>query len=273
MLPLILISDNDSKDIYNSVLKYKILTQCHDVQIFEYYVNSNADKVNNAASYILLHEHHFPENTVFFVEVNTAENIESQKILLIHYHQKWILTPDNGIIGLLDKEKIKHIFCWEETIQTSFYGIHEMLNALKNLVNSRFLVSKDFSKISFEKCKKLYWNSKIERELNNKEKNIVLPLLYTDSYHNLIFNFKKQEYEQYIQEYNVEIKLPLGDVIKTIHSTYNQKNTNEPVAVFNDAGYLEIAINGAALAPLVVTQDIYTGTNFSILLHLKPKQK
>ncbi|GIV29220.1 MAG: hypothetical protein KatS3mg028_0286 [Bacteroidia bacterium] len=272
MLPLILISDNTPEDIYNSVLKYHLLSKIPHAGIFEYYVRSSmSEALYHAAAYILLNEHYFEKNTVFFIEINISEQIQQQKILLIQYNTKWILTPNNGITGLLEQEKIKQIYFWKEYITTSFYAKNEMLNALKNFVFSNFEITKDFTPISYEECKKTYRPSITENIISEKEKNLIIPALYIDSYQNLICLFKKKDYEHYSKDYDITIKLPLSEKITTIQNTYNQQPSDQTIALFNDAGYLEIAVNGGHLSSLVLDRNIFTGTSTSILLNLKKK--
>ncbi|RME19767.1 MAG: hypothetical protein D6799_00590 [Bacteroidetes bacterium] len=273
MLPVILISDNTPQDIYNSVLKYHILSKIPQAGIFEYYYvhPSVHEAPYHAAAYILLNEHHFEKNTVFFVEINTPEQTEHQKILLIEYDTKWIFTPNNGITGLLEKEKINRIYFWKEYITTSFYAKNEMLNALQNLILSNFEVTNDFQPISYEECKKIYRPSITEKIINEKEKNLIVPALYIDSYQNLICFFKKKDYEHYSKDYDITIKLPLSEKITAIHSTYNQQPSDQPIALFNDAGYLEIAINGGHFSSLMLDKNIFTGISAFILLNLKKK--
>lgn len=272
MHPLILISDNNSHDIYNSILKFSIVSQCPVVHILEYYTGSDLNKINKSAAYILLNEYQFTTNSVFYIEVNASRKILHQKILLIQYEDKWILTPDNGILGLLENEKVKKIYYWKEYIQSGFYAKNEMLNGLKSLIDSKFKVNNEFESITYEVCERLHWPSIIERKSENGEKKLIVPLLYVDSYQNLIFKFRKSEFEKYTHTYDISIQLPLGEKINHIQSVYNQTDSNELLAIFNDAGYLEIAVNGGNLAPLIVNKDIYYDSSHSIILTLKPKK-
>ncbi len=272
MLPLLIISDNNNEDVYFSLLKYSIWRAVPDVYIFEYCVSKSADKINKAAAYILLNEHSFSENSVFYIEVNIGYLFGSnQKILLIQYNNKWILTPDNGLAGLLEKEKIQKIYDWKEPICTTFYAKNEMLNALKYLVNHSFVVGHQLREIGIEKCQRLNWWSMVERRKNNDEKILLLPILLIDSYGNIILNFRKRDYELLCEKYDVKIQLPYS-TIDEINDTYNQKGTNKEVAVFNDAGYLELLINDGGLAQMIVHQDIYSGANYHISLLLKLKR-
>lgn len=273
MRTLILITDSNFNDVYVSVLKHRILSTFPNFYIFEYFIPHTHNNLNSTAAYILLNEHNFSPSTLFYVEINTPEKILHQKILLIQYNQKWILTPDNGILGLLEKNKIQKIYEWKEHIQSSFYSKNEMLNALKNIVQSEFKVSTDFIEREYTNCKRINWPSVVEKSISATEKRITLPILYIDSYNNIILLFHRSDYEKYTQQYDISIKLPLGDTVFKIAATYNEENFNELVAIFNDAGYLEIALNGSSLAPLIANKDIYHGTSYPILLVLKQKQK
>lgn len=272
MLPVILISEFGSEDIYNSVLEYHIQKISENIRIFSYFTSfHHTDKIYKAGAYILLHSSQFTKNSVFFVETNASEKTDCQKILLIQYDHQWILTPDNGLMGLLEKNKIRHIYYWKEFIQTSFYAKNEMLNALKKLIHGNFLIDDEFNEISYNECKKINWPSLIEKEYSN-EKKLIVPLMHIDSFGNLIFLFTKQNYIEYSKIYDISIKLPLRVTIENISTHYNEINTNEQLAIFNEAGYLEIATNGDALAPLIAHKDIYSGASYSLLMTLKPKK-
>lgn len=269
MHSVVIITNTGNNDIYLSVLKYQIKHQIQDVDVFEF-VTSIQNNIQETATYLLLNEYHFDTNTIFYIENNIAQKINAQKILIIHYNNKWIVTPDNGLVGLIEKDKIQNIYCWKENITTSFYSKNEMLNALKFLIENSFSISKHLSTLNFDECKKIYWASIIERNIGHNKKQIVVPILYIDKYQNIILNYKLSDYLKYSQEYDIQIRLPFHQIQK-IHQNYNEVENNDVVALFNDAGYLEIAVNGGYLAKLVAHKDIYTGDTYHILLELKKK--
>ncbi|GIV27751.1 MAG: hypothetical protein KatS3mg027_1565 [Bacteroidia bacterium] len=271
MIPFILITDSNLHDIYLSILKYHILSTHPHLTIFEHCINSSENKVNKAAAYILLNEHHFPDNTIFFIETNIPQKIETQKILLIQYHQKWIFTPDNGLIGLLEQNKIQNVYYWKEHIHSSFYSKNEMLNALKNFVVNQFNISNDFKPITNKNYIQLHWPDIIEHSSNTNIKKIFIPILYIDSYDNIILQFKKTQYESLLNNYNVTIHTPY-EKINTISKTYNYVDNASTIALFNDAEYLEIASNGGKLASLIAHKDIYSEPTYLIYVELKPKK-
>lgn len=269
MHSVVIITNTGYNDIYLGVLKYQIKHQIQDVDIFEF-VTSIQNSIQESAAYLLLNEHHFNTNAIFYIENNIAQQINAQKILMIHYNNKWIVTADNGLVGLIEKDKIQNIYCWKETITTSFYAKNEMLNALKFLIKNSFSISKHLPTTSLDECKKIHWTSIIERDIGNDKKQIVVPILYIDKYQNIILNYKLSDYLKYSQEYDIQIRLPFHQIQK-IHQNYNAVENNDVVALFNDAGYLEIAVNGGYLANLVAHKDIYSGDTHHILLELKKK--
>lgn len=269
MHSVVIITNTGNNDIYLSVLKYQIKHQIQNIDIFEF-VTSIHNNIQESAAYLLLNAHHFDTNTIFYIENNIAQQINAQKILIIHYNNKWIVTPDNGLVGLIEKDKIQNIYCWKESITTSFYAKNEMLNALKYLIKNEFKINNDLSELSISECKKIHWTSIIERNIGNDKKQIVVPILYIDKYQNIILNYKQTDYLKYSQEYDIQIRLPFHK-IQEIHQNYNEVENNDVVALFNDAGYLEIAVNGGYLANLVAHKDIYSGDTYHILLELKKK--
>jgi len=269
MIPVVLISDSSKEDVYLSILEYSISHQIPSAKIFLCLV-SQEDNIKKSAANILLSNHSFNDNTIYFLEVNTSNQKTNQKILLIQYDSKWIISPDNGITGLLEKDKIQNIYYWKEFISSCFYAKNEQLNALKNLVDNNFSVSKDWTIIPFEDCEKIMWPNTIQRNSNQKEIQIIPPVMYIDAYQNIILKFKKNEYNELIKNYNVKISMPFYDIDK-IYSTYNQEKNSDAIALFNDAGYLEIAINGAKLAPLIANKNIFSKDNYFIIIKLTPK--
>ncbi len=271
MITLVLISDNNYNDIYTSVLKYHLISKIKDAHIYEYYLLNNDNKIYNTGAYLLLNEHNFPENSIFFIETNTPKYIPQQKILVIQYNHKWIFSPDNGVIGLLEKNKIQNIYYWKETISTSFYSKNEMLNALQNLILNNFSINKNFTITSLEHCETLNWQTITERTLPNGDKILLIPALYIDSYGNIILNFKKSDYESYKNQYEVKITLPF-DTITSVHSVYNLEDNNNVMAIFNDAGYLEILIKNGNFFNLIMPKNLYNHDSPTISIIMKPKK-
>ena len=271
MMPsLILITEHSANDIYLSILKYHITNACPSLKIFEYCTGFSSQSIFKSAAYVLINNHQLSDNTIFFIENNIAEKKHNQLLLLVQYNNKWLLTPDNGIIGLIEKSFIQSLFRWKETISSTFYAKNEMLNALKDLIANNLKPTSNFTKIEPDDCTKIHWPSIKEHIKNNSIKQLVVPVLYIDSYGNLILNFKKKDFDEYSKNYEISIQIAFEKL--NINSIYNEKSNADTIALFNDAGYLEIASNGNKLAPLVVHKDIYEGSNYYVLIELKPKQ-
>lgn len=272
MKNLVLISDNNHNDIYTSALKYHITAEIKDIHIFDYFLPNNSRKIYNTAAYLLLNEHHFTDNTVFYIETNFSQNTSQQKILIIQYNHKWIISPDNGIAGLIEKNKIQNIFYWKDYISTGFYSKNEMLDALKSLVSANFSTNKYFTPIQINDCHKLIWENTIERIISDKEKKLTVPVLFVDSYGNVILNFKKSDYEKYKDNYEIKIEVPFH-TITHIDTAYNMKKNGDVMAIFNDANYLEILVVNGNFFNLIIPKDMYEAGNYpTILITLTKKQ-
>lgn len=271
MQPLILMTNTSNDDIYLSVLKYCLYSISPQFNILEYYIKPHHSSVNKAAAYILLNNHSFQPHTIFYLEINISQKIHQQKILLIQYHNKWIFTPDNGIVGLLEKDKIQNIYSWKETIKSSFYAKNEMLNALKCFIENTSSVTNDFKPISSDECTQIQWPDIVEKDKpSTNTKKIFIPVLYIDKYDNIILNLKKETYNVWLKNYDISVHLPFTEH-KKISSTYNDGNNNETIILFNDAGYMEIANNGGHIASLTAHKDIFSEPTYLITIELKPK--
>jgi S-adenosylmethionine hydrolase len=77
-------------------------------------------------------------------------------------------------------------------------------------------------------------------------------IIYIDSYGNLITNVKRTLFDEVGKGLQVEIVLRNNKhSIKRIHTNYNEVGENDLVALFNSAGYLEIALNRGAANKLL----------------------
>lgn len=278
MQALTLIVDHHINDIYFSALKYHIQNKLPDFYIFEYIISRelsekewSTDKIYKAAAYLLINAHQFPSNYIYYIEVNAPKKEPSQKILLIQYNEQWILTPDNGILGLIDQYQIQNVFHWYQPIQSSFYAKKEMLDALVYLVSHQFIPAEKFISTSLNQCKQYVWPSPEEKILPNQKKIIKLPVLLVDTFGNIILHLKKQEFEKLKEQYDVTIRLPHSS-IQDIHHTYNDVDNNHEIAIFNEAGYLELAINDNNFALMIGDRNIYDATSYNIHLFLTPKK-
>jgi S-adenosylmethionine hydrolase len=79
-------------------------------------------------------------------------------------------------------------------------------------------------------------------------------IIFIDNFENVIVNIHQDEFEQQRKGRSFKIVFKRDEVIDKISETYADVNEGEKLAMFNSAGYLEIAINKGNAAGLLGLQ-------------------
>jgi S-adenosyl-L-methionine hydrolase (adenosine-forming) len=80
-------------------------------------------------------------------------------------------------------------------------------------------------------------------------------IIFIDNFENVIVNIHKDEFEEQRKGRSFKIVFKRDEVIDRISETYADVNEGEKLALFNSAGYLEIAINKGNAAGLLGLQN------------------
>src|SRR6185369_14036371 len=75
-------------------------------------------------------------------------------------------------------------------------------------------------------------------------------ILFIDNFENIVVNITKEEFEEQRKGRSFHIVFKRDEVIDKISETYADVQESEKLALFNSAGYLEIAINKGNAAGL-----------------------
>lgn len=216
-----------------------IIDISHDLTPFNYpqaaYVCRNAIK-------------NFPEFTFHIVHVNLFENKNDQLLLAFHNGQ-YILCADNGLLTMIAEGKPELVIGlpMEKSItKNALYITRIFGKIIQHIVNGESL-----HKIG---------NSEIEIV----EKNPLMPLLgenwiegqiiFIDHFENVVINITREAFEQQRKGRSFSIAFKRDEVIDRISETYADVDEGEKLALFNSAGYLEIAINKGNAAGLLGLQ-------------------
>jgi S-adenosylmethionine hydrolase len=79
-------------------------------------------------------------------------------------------------------------------------------------------------------------------------------IIFIDNFENVIVNIHRDEFEEQRKGRNFKIVFKRDEVIDKLSDTYADVNEGEKLALFNSAGYLEIAINKGNAAGLLGLQ-------------------
>jgi hypothetical protein len=241
-----LISDFGYKDHYVGALKGKILSQYLEAKIVD--ISHEIDYFNTfEASYIIEASFkNFPKNTVHIVCVN-AERIEQIEHIVMQWEDQFFIAADNGVLNaLIQKKKAQKI---------AVINIHDRLEDVSNMnvfatVACHLAKGGNINVIGkqIENLKEFHTqNVFISAALDEIKGNIV----YIDHFENCVTNITKKIFEETCKNRLFEIKFK-NKTITRINKSYSDfvitpskplaKHVGDYLAIFNESGYLEIAI-------------------------------
>lgn len=241
-----LISDFGYKDHYVGALKGKIVSQFLEATIVD--ISHEIDYFNVfEASYIIEASYkNFPKNTVHIICVN-AERTNGAEHIVMQWEDQYFITADNGILNILTQKK--------KAQKIAVINIHDRLTDTSNMnvfatVASHLAKGGNINVIGkeIESLKEIHTTSIMVSESMDEIKGNII---YIDNFGNCVTNIPKKVYDEISKNRNFEIKFK-NKTITRINSKYSDFKTTptktlkdfegEYLALFNEAGYLEIAI-------------------------------
>jgi hypothetical protein len=237
-----LTTDWGLKDYFTGALKGAILKAVPDVTIVDITHLIAANTISHAAYTFKNAWKHFPEKTIHFIGIET-ETKGYGDLIAFEFEKQFFIGYDCGVFSM--------IF---ETMPSAVYKIDREVKSRKN--NYSLVV--DFMKsiasgspISETGMPVKAWLEKTFLIPNIEKNHIVGHVIHIDEYGNLITNIEQNvfEYTRNNREFVIQIKSQ-GYQIKEISNWYHDVDHGELVAIFNEAGTIEIAINGGKASQL-----------------------
>ncbi|MBS1576558.1 MAG: SAM-dependent chlorinase/fluorinase [Bacteroidetes bacterium] len=186
----------------------------------------------------------FPEFTYHLILVNLFENKPDHLLLAFHKNQ-YFLCADNGLLTMILEEKPELVM-----------GIPLDKNAVRNTLYCTEVMGKTVTKLVNGEPIRSIGNA----DINIIEKNPLRPLLgdtwiegqiiFIDNFENVVVNITREQFEEQRKGRSFKIIFKREEVIDRISETYADAHEGEKLALFNSAGYLEIAINKGNAAGL-----------------------
>lgn len=180
--------------------------------------------------------YNFPDHTFHIVLINLFDQ-QSQQLLLCYHNKQYILCADNGFITMILESKPELVIRLPAADATG--------NALECAQVFGNAINKVANGLSIKEVG--------EPDVEIVEKNHLRPLLgenwiegqiiFIDNFENVIVNITRAEFEEQRRGRSFQIVFKRDEVINTISESYAGVSEGEKLALFNSAGYLEIAIN------------------------------
>ncbi|MDB5201319.1 MAG: hypothetical protein JWQ27_728 [Ferruginibacter sp.] len=186
----------------------------------------------------------FPPGTFHLVLVNIFDE-KPEHMLLAEHDGHYIGCADNGLLTMILEEVPQKVVALplEKTQQkNTLYCISVFAKAFNALLDGLPLEEVGDATVSIQvknPLRPLLGNNWIEGQI-----------IFIDNFENVIVNINKDDFEEQRKGRSFTVVFKRDEVIDKISETYADVPEGEKLALFNSAGYLEIAINKGNAAGL-----------------------
>ena len=244
-MPLVtLTSDIGNQDYLVGAVKAQLLKINSKFQIIDISHNIPPFNYPQAAYVCRSAFQHFPDYSYHIIMVNLFEKKPEQLLLAFHNNQ-YLLCADNGLLPMILNEKpemVIGIALDKQAIKNTIYCTQVMGKVINQLVNGEPITdigNTEPSYIEKNALKPLLGDNWIEGQI-----------IFIDNFENVIINISRDEFERQRKGRSFKIVFKRDEVIDRISESYADVNEGEKLALFNSAGYLELAINKGNAAGL-----------------------
>jgi S-adenosylmethionine hydrolase len=186
----------------------------------------------------------FPPYTFHLLLVNLFEK-KPEQLLLAYHQEQYIICADNGLLTMIiegQPDLVMGLPLEKAAARNTMHCVQVMAGAIEKLQAGEDLRSIGVPDVEY------------------LEKNHLRPLLgenwiegqiiLIDNFENVVVNITHEQFEEQRKGRSFKIIFKRDEIISTISETYADVPIGEKLALFNSAGYLEIAINKGNAAGL-----------------------
>lgn len=263
-----LTTDLGYRDPYLALVKARLLAGPADLRIIDLSCEIRSNTISDAAFIVRNSLPAFPPDTIHLVAVkfisdrssnNRNDLVDNSRFLLTRYAGQYIVSPDNGLFTLLDKDFSEPVYqlYYNNAAHRHFFlkdvfaGVALQLNSGKSMAELGVLTTDYFRALQFES----YVSGNILRGKG----------IYTDDFGNIITNITRQHWDEVIGAKSFSITLP-GARISKLSQSYDEVKFGAALILFNSFGYLEVATNGKSAYRMLYPREIGTQFDFTILV-------
>ncbi|MFV8345896.1 SAM hydrolase/SAM-dependent halogenase family protein [Flavobacterium sp. ZB4P13] len=247
MSTITLTTDYGLKDHFVGALKGKILSEYSEAIIID--ISHDIDPFNTVeASYIIGASYaSFPKGTVHLVGVDMESNKENQHIVM-QWNDHYFIAADNGILSMLSQKIVPQ--------KIVAINIHDRLPSEATDLDVFVKVACHLAKgglmnVIGKEINTIKQVTNLQATISDDGNSLKGHVIYIDHFGNVITNISKKyfievakgrPYEIVLKTKNIKTILPNYSAIASSEKYPIKSYEGEKLAIFNEAGYLEIAI-------------------------------
>ncbi|WP_348797337.1 SAM hydrolase/SAM-dependent halogenase family protein [Flavobacterium adhaerens] len=242
-----LTTDYGLKDHFVGALKGKIFSEFSEAAIVD--ISHHIDPFNiTEASYILSASYDsFPKGTVHIIGVDSEANKENQHVVM-QWNDHYFIAADNGILSMLTQKIIP-----QKIVTITIHDrLHSEATDLDVFVKVACHIAKGGAlSVVGKEISNLKQVTDLQVILSEDGNQLKGNVIYIDHFGNVVTNISKKQFLETVRGRNYEIVFK-NQKIKNIlpyysaiadSDKYTVKNyEGQKLAIFNEAGFLEIAI-------------------------------
>ncbi|WP_409417934.1 S-adenosyl-l-methionine hydroxide adenosyltransferase family protein [Flavobacterium sp. PS2] len=242
-----LTTDYGLKDHFVGALKGKILSEYSEATIVD--ISHDIDPFNTTeASYIIGASYFsFPKGTVHLIGVDIERNKENQHIAM-QWNDHYFICADNGILSMLTQKIVPQ--------KIVFINIHDRLPGDASDLDVFIKVACHIAKggllnVIGKETQNIKQITELQSIVGNDGNSLKGYVSYIDHFGNVVTNISKRQflevargrpYEIVMKPKSIKTILPNYSAIASSEKYPIKTYEGEKLAIFNEAGFLEIAI-------------------------------
>lgn len=244
MATITLTTDWNKSDYYLGTVKGKILSKDITTQIVDISHQVQPFNIMQAAFIVRNCYFTFPKGTIHIIAVNAALT-KKRSLLVIETGGQYIISSDNGIVGLLSNEKPDAVYRVKDLDgKNNFLSLDVFIETAFKIIDKKPIDS--FCEKTDDYESQIPYRPVIDKNLINGS------VIYIDSFSNAITNVSRDTFEKVGKGKPYEIFIQSNHYkIDKINDSYSDSVSGELLALFNSIHLLEIAINHGNAAELL----------------------
>ncbi len=238
-----LLSDLGTRDAAVTVAKATLMKYAPGATIVDLSHNVKQYDLQQAAYLLLSAYKHFAAGAIHIAIVDVYAG-DVPRMVLAKKGNHYFIAPDNGILPLA--------FGTEIDLTLACYELHKpytFSDWMNNAGKVMELLVAGKSDLPFTNCEVRNAVKLLQPKFT--ENGIECNILYIDRYENIVLDITKAQFDEVVGGLPFRIILRKVGDITTVSNNYNDVPEGEALCRFNDAGYLEIALNREGIASLL----------------------
>ena len=244
-MPLLtLTSDIGEQDFLAGAMKGQLLQSINGLNIVDITHSLSPFNYPQAAYVCRNAIRNFAAGTFHLILVNIFDE-KPEHLLMAEHNGQYIGCADNGLLTMILEEvpqKVVALPLGKVDQKNTLYCVSVFGKAINEIINGKTLEETGDATVSIRvknPLKPMLGNNWIEGQI-----------IFIDNFENVIVNINKEDFEEQRKGRSFTIVFKRDEVIDKISETYADVSEGEKLALFNAAGYLEIAINKGNAAGL-----------------------